>query len=87
MNAKLAENGSTRVYIKIEQHLKPDWKGLLGPTTSRNTRFVFGQPKSKGNFWELGEIDLATGELLNQGKHGPENTRDAQIVIDAISHA
>lgn len=85
---KLSEQGNTRVYVKIARtaetcNLRYD-KGLLGPITKRNTRYVFVQ--SKNGSFEVGQVDVATGELLDTLNYGPDNNRDAKIVLGAFQN-
>ena len=83
---KLNEQPSGRIYTKIArtietQNLRYD-RGMLGPITKRNTRYVFVQ--SKAGCFEVGQVDVATGELLDQMNYGADNNRDTEIIVNAF---
>ena len=84
---KLNEQTNARVYATIERtaetkNLSYD-KGLIGPVTKRQTRYVFAVTK-KGTF-EVGQVDI-NGTLIDIEGYGAENTRDARIILSAIAN-
>ena len=84
--SKLSEQANSRVYVKIAKTFpsSPAYfeKGMIGPITSRSTRYIFAVTQ-KGSF-EVGQVNVKSGTLLDTQNYGPDNTRDAQIVINAV---
>lgn len=87
---KLSQNGHTRFYINkinpvIGSTQKTVLNGMLGPITSRNTRYVLADcAKYPKQFQEVGQVDVTTGALLDVAGYGSENTAAAHVVINAI---
>lgn len=86
---KLSEQAQSRVYVKINAPYPRTQaslaKGLIGPITSRNTRFILASSDRRGDLFTVGEVDVETSQLVNVQTYGPENTRDAQIVLAAFA--
>lgn len=86
---KLSEKLNGPVYVKINAPYPRSQvslaKGSLSPVTPRNTRLVCASSDRLGRLEIVGEVDVQTGQLVNTQKYGPENTRDAQIVLDAFA--
>lgn len=79
--SKLSENGSSRIYVKMGTKFETRnsfEKGMIGPITSKNVRYLF--VVSNGTY-EVGQFDLGSGQLLDTTNYGPENTRDAQMIV------
>lgn len=87
---KLSQNAHSRFYInKINPTIGSTQttvlNGMLGPITSRNTRYVFADSaKYPKQFEEVGQVNVATGALLDITGYGAENTTAANVVIEAI---
>jgi hypothetical protein len=81
---KLNEQGTTRIYVTLGTKFETRnsfQKGMIGPITSRNTRYIFAV--SNGTY-EVGQVNVTTGELLDTQNYGPDNNRDAQKVLTAF---
>lgn len=84
---ELTDQANTRVYVKIAKTFPSTDasldKGMIGPVTSRNTRYVFAQ-SGRGQFEEVGQLDIINRKLLDVKAYGSDNCRDARIVIHAF---
>lgn len=75
MNEKLAQNQSSRIYVKKV------WTGkvkdaFIGPVHHNNIRTIFAVGSGS---YELADVNIETGELINTC--GDENYSDAQQVM------
>lgn len=75
MNEKLNQNTTGRIYVNNAFGKKIN--GMIGPVHHETKRTIFAQAKPNSNFWEVGEIDITTGEITASD----ENMNDAQTVI------
>lgn len=87
---KLSQNAHSRFYINkinpvVGSTQTTVLNGMLGPITSRNTRYVFADSaKYPKQFEAVGCVNVNTGELLDVAGYGIENTAAAYVVINAI---
>lgn len=76
----LKKQGQARFYINnvFERGIG----ALLGPITSKGHRYIFAQAKKRGQYFEVGCVDVETGKLVSE--LGEDNNKDAQTVIDFV---
>jgi hypothetical protein len=81
-SAKLASGGKGNSREYVNNSLGRGVSGAIGPTHD-GVRTISGQGKKGGSFYELGEVSVRSGQLVNTERYGKQNTRDAQTVLDA----
>ena len=79
MNAKLNQDPTGRIYVN--HVFGKNVNGMIGPVYRETKRCIFAQAKAGSKFWEVGEIDIVTGEITAQGA---DNLADAQKVINSL---
>ena len=75
----LTENQNQRVYIN--NVFGKGINGMVGPTSSKGTRYLFAQAKKGGQYFEVGCADM-NGQLVSS--MGDDNNADARKILAAI---
>ena len=77
---KISDNPNNRIYVN--NALGKGINGMLGPVSSKSTRYIFGQAKKGGQYFEVGEADL-NGRLISN--MGADNNADAAKILKAAN--
>lgn len=67
--------------VTINHAISHNVHGLIGPVSSKGTRYLFAQAKKGSQFFEVGEADL-NGQLISN--MGDDNNADARKILAAI---
>ncbi len=76
---KITDNQNQRVYVN--NALGKNINGMLGPVSSKGTRYIFAQAKKGGQYFEVGQADL-NGQLISN--MGDDNNADARRILQAM---
>lgn len=74
-------NELTNQRVTISNAIAPGVHGLIGPVSSKMTRYIFAQAKKGSKFFEVGEADL-NGRLISN--MGDDNNADARKILNTI---
>jgi DNA-binding LacI/PurR family transcriptional regulator len=75
----LTDNQNQRVYIN--NVFGKGINGMVGPTSSKGTRYLFAQAKKGGQYFEVGCADM-NGQLVSS--MGDDNNAVARKILAAI---